>query len=236
MPRPKHRRSHNDPSPYRPGGGPNYDNSPRYGQNYYSNYPGDQGYNWRSEPDLYRTSSSSNYSSYYQPSYEPSHHQRWSSGHLNEQGNSFASSYSPHQRQSPPPFPHRQNHGGSDYRRSFESSSSTPSQASRAGPSMDLQMRTLRVTGFHRDVTKELLKELFVQVGPVRNVVLKPDHAFVEFADEESVAYALAAMSNVYLFGRELQLEPKVLTPGVHKYVDHLNSYLANPDMFLQFT
>ena len=102
-------------------------------------------------------------------------------------------------------------------------------------PSMDLQLRTLKVSGFHKDVTKDLLKELFIQVGPVKNVVLRPDHAFIEFADEESVGYALAAMSNVTLFNVPLNLEPKVASPEVFKYLDHLNSYIANPYLYLQF-
>lgn len=101
---------------------------------------------------------------------------------------------------------------------------------------MDLQLRTLKVTGFHKDVTKDLLRELFMQVGPVKNVVMRPDFAFIEFADEESVGYALAAMSDVSLFNRPLILEPKVQSPETFKYLDHLSSYLANPNMFLCFT
>jgi RNA recognition motif-containing protein len=93
------------------------------------------------------------------------------------------------------------------------------------GPSVDLQARTLRVTNFHHDVTKELLKELFIQVGPVNNIVLRSDHAFVEFNDSDSVAYAFAMLNGTQLFGQEISLEPKLTTPETYKYQTVLQNY-----------
>lgn len=100
------------------------------------------------------------------------------------------------------------------------------------GPSVDLQKRTLRVTNFHQDVTKELMRELFMQVGPVRNVVLRSDHAFIEFEDENSVGYALAAMDGVQLFSKPLYLEPKIQSGEAYKYLENLRLYEQRPELF----
>lgn len=88
------------------------------------------------------------------------------------------------------------------------------------------------MTGFDPKVTKELLKELFIQVGPVRNVVLRPDHAFVEFQDQDSVAYALAAMDGIHMFGRPLRLEPKIHEPDAFRYLEQLKLFERRPDLF----
>lgn len=102
---------------------------------------------------------------------------------------------------------------------------------------MDLQMRTLRVTSANgreldRKVTKDILLELFIQVGPVRNIVLKPSFAFIEFQDVESVAYAIAAMDGVQLFGRTLNLEPKIRSEEVFRYLNNLRLYEQKPELF----
>ena len=99
-------------------------------------------------------------------------------------------------------------------------------------PNADLQSRTLRVTEFHSDVTKELLKELFNQVGPVRNVVLRPDHAFIEFQDTDSVAYALAAMDGVHIFGVPLRMEPKLNDPAAYRFFQQLKLFERQPELF----
>lgn len=98
--------------------------------------------------------------------------------------------------------------------------------------SNDLQSRTLRVTEFHPNVTRDLLRELFMQVGPVRNVVLRPDHAFIEFQDSESVAYALAAMDGVHLFGTPLRMEPKLSDPLAYRFVQQLRLFERQPEIF----
>ena len=75
---------------------------------------------------------------------------------------------------------------------------------------MSLQERTLVVKNFDPDkTTDKLLKELCCQGGPVRKVVVKPDHAFVEYEDVESVGYSRAILNGVQLHGRTLSLEPK---------------------------
>lgn len=55
-----------------------------------------------------------------------------------------------------------------------------------------LEERTLVVRNFDPDLTtKELLEELFSNFGPINNVVLKRDFAFIGYTEPESVAYAL---------------------------------------------
>ena len=88
------------------------------------------------------------------------------------------------------------------------------------------------MTEFHPNVTKELLKELFIQVGPVRNVVLRPDHAFIEFEDSDSVAYALAAMDGVHLFQRPLRMEPKRPDSSAYRYLEQLRLFERQPELF----
>ena len=74
--------------------------------------------------------------------------------------------------------------------------------------------------------------ELFAQVGPVRNVVLRPDHAFIEFQDADSVAYALAAMDGVQMFGTRLHLEPKVSEKSAYRYLEQLRLFEQQPELF----
>lgn len=125
----------------------------------------------------------------------------------------------------------------SDDRVNAQPGSSAQGNNSYSGPPMDLQMRTLRVTAgngwdFDKRVTKEILQELFIQVGPVRNIVLKNSFAFIEFQDTDSVAYALAAMDGVQLFGKTLNLEPKIKSEGVFKYLKNLRLFEERPELF----
>ncbi|CAA3006462.1 RNA-binding 7-like [Olea europaea subsp. europaea] len=92
---------------------------------------------------------------------------------------------------------------------------------------MSLQERTVVVRGFDPDKTTEaLLKELCMQAGPVRKVVLRPDHAFVEYDDIESVGYCKALLGGTVLFGRPLSFEPKLREPIYQKYTKALNDYI----------
>lgn len=92
---------------------------------------------------------------------------------------------------------------------------------------MSLQERTLVVKNFDPEKTTfGLLKELCLQAGPVRNVVMRPDHAFVEFEDVESVGYSKALLDGVFLFGRRLIMEPKLRDPSYRKYSDILHDYI----------
>ena len=106
-----------------------------------------------------------------------------------------------------------------------------------SGPPVDLQMRTLRVNAgngwdFDKRITKDILQELFIQVGPVRNIVLKPSFAFIEFQDADSVSYALAAMDGVQLYGKTLNIEPKIRSDEVFKHVKNLRLFEEHPELF----
>lgn len=90
--------------------------------------------------------------------------------------------------------------------------------------STSLQERTLVVKGYDPDkTTKEILEELFIQGGPVRNIVFRPDHSFVEYEDKESVGYALALFKGLELFKRPLIIEPKLNEPSNFKFLQHLD-------------
>ena len=92
---------------------------------------------------------------------------------------------------------------------------------------MFLQERTIVVRGFDEEkTTNRLLKELFIQAGPVRNIVLKPTHAFVEFEDADSVGYAKALLDGVMLFKRKLTLDPKERNPAYFRYTQCLKDYV----------
>lgn len=92
---------------------------------------------------------------------------------------------------------------------------------------MSLQERTLVVRNFDPDrTTHKLLEELCIQAGPVRKVVIKPDHAFVEYEDVESVGYSKALLDGVNLFGRSLVMEPKTKTAPFFKYTQLLREYI----------
>lgn len=92
---------------------------------------------------------------------------------------------------------------------------------------MSLQERTLVVKNFNpKKVNKTLLEELFLQAGPVKNVVVKPDHAFVEFEDVDSVGYSKALLEGIRMHGKQLILVPKVNTQDSVKYTQLLQNYI----------
>lgn len=92
---------------------------------------------------------------------------------------------------------------------------------------MSLQERTLVVKNFDPDrTTATLLKELCLQAGPVKNVVIKPDHAFVEFEDVDSVGYCKALLEGVVMFGQKLIMEPKLKAPTYFRYTKLLSDYI----------
>ncbi|CAG2182447.1 unnamed protein product, partial [Oppiella nova] len=122
---------------------------------------------------------------------------------------------------------------------------------------MSLEERTLVVRAFDSRVHKDLLRELFVQVcvhfpafpstnafspkaGPVVNVVLRTDFAYIEFEHKASVGYALALLDGVCLYGRQLFLEPRVRDDSAYHFVDAISQFNhvmnSNPDFFRQFT
>lgn len=93
---------------------------------------------------------------------------------------------------------------------------------------MSLQERTLVIKNFDPErTTFKLLKELCLQGGPVRNVVVKSDHAFVEFEDVESVGYSKALFDGIEMFGKKLHMEPKIKTDqSYYKYSQKLLDYV----------
>ncbi|CAG2104548.1 unnamed protein product [Medioppia subpectinata] len=105
---------------------------------------------------------------------------------------------------------------------------------------MSLEERTLVVRGFDDRVTRDLLRELFVQAGPVVNVVLRTDFAFIEFEHKISVAYALALLSDISLYRKPLCIEPKLrYDNSYYQFVDAIKQFnqvmYQNPDFFCQF-
>lgn len=94
---------------------------------------------------------------------------------------------------------------------------------------MSLQERTLVVRNFDPDQTTEkLLRELCLQAGPLRKVVMRPDHAFIEFDHIESVGYAKALLDGVFLFGKPLSMEPKIRLTEHFKYMNALTNYFMH--------
>lgn len=142
---------------------------------------------------------------------------------------------------------HHEGHHGSHHR-------SQESVLNNNGDTATLQERTLKVTNFdlgpsfdsknsnnsqldkdsnNNMITKDLLRELFIQAGPLRNVVLKRDHAFIEFVDKESVSFALGLFHGITLFGRQLILEPKVQCHDSFAFLDQVMLYQENPHLFV---
>jgi RNA recognition motif-containing protein len=85
---------------------------------------------------------------------------------------------------------------------------------------MDDQVhRTLYVGGLAEEVTEELLFELFLQAGPLVNVIIKKTmnqetggnkFAFVIFKHSQSVPYAIQAFQDTRLYGRYLKIRARV--------------------------
>ncbi|VDM29120.1 unnamed protein product, partial [Toxocara canis] len=75
--------------------------------------------------------------------------------------------------------------------------------------------RTCYVTGIHDKVTKPLLEELFIQMGPLEKVVRVHRYALIIFNDEESVPFAVECMDGIRMFGLELSVRPKKGTKQV---------------------
>lgn len=74
---------------------------------------------------------------------------------------------------------------------------------------MSLEERSIRVRNLPPKVTRDHLYELFMQAGPVCNVVYRDDHAFIEFVHKDSVGFALALFEGIALFGQMLDLSAK---------------------------
>lgn len=88
----------------------------------------------------------------------------------------------------------------------------------------DRARKTLYVTGYDRKrTTKDLLRELFTQGGPVVDITMFDTHAYVLFQHEESVPYCLALFNDVEMFGSKLRMSPRFKTENTFAYVDYLS-------------
>lgn len=87
----------------------------------------------------------------------------------------------------------------------------------------DRARRTLYVTGFDsKRASKDLLKELFTQGGPVVDITMFDTHAYVLFQHQESVPYCLALFNNIELHDKKLRLSPKFKTKDTYSYLEYL--------------
>lgn len=92
----------------------------------------------------------------------------------------------------------------------------------------DRAKKTLYVTGFNPKLTKKhLLKELFSQGGPVKDITMFDTHAYVLFQHEESVPYCLALFNEVELFGDKLRLNPRYRSDETFSYMKYLAAVRA---------
>lgn len=96
----------------------------------------------------------------------------------------------------------------------------------------DRRDRTLWCGGLDPKVTEELLRELFVQAGPLEDVKIPKDStgrlknfAFITFTHAESVGYTLALMEGVSLYGRNLRLERRPQATVDDTYIDMMKRH-----------
>lgn len=93
--------------------------------------------------------------------------------------------------------------------------------------------RTLWCGNLDAKVTEDLLRELFVQAGPVEDVKIPKDNtgrprsfAFVTFVHVESVGYTLALMDGITLYGRPVRMQRRPQAAVDNTYVDMMAKYL----------
>lgn len=110
----------------------------------------------------------------------------------------------------------------------------------------DRRDRTLWCGNLDPKVTEELLRELFVQAGPVEDVKIPKDNngrsknfAFVTFVHSESVGYTIALMDGVSLYRRRIRMErrPKAAVDDTYvnmmeRHYQYMNSVRASANMF----
>ncbi|CAG9539941.1 unnamed protein product [Cercopithifilaria johnstoni] len=92
----------------------------------------------------------------------------------------------------------------------------------------DPSERTCYVCSLHENVTEELLKELFSQVGPLDTVILRtssnrdsgPTHryALIVFKHEVSVLFACEMLDRIELFKKQISVRPKQGTQQALQY------------------
>ncbi|KAG9469354.1 speckle targeted PIP5K1A-regulated poly(A) polymerase isoform X1 [Eleutherodactylus coqui] len=73
------------------------------------------------------------------------------------------------------------------------------------------QERSVFVSGFSKDISKEQIKEIFDGISPVKNIVMDKDrglYAIVEFESQDGVCLALS-QTNITLEGHRLKVKPR---------------------------
>lgn len=102
---------------------------------------------------------------------------------------------------------------------------------------IDRRDRTLFCGGLDSKVTEELLRELFVQAGPVEDVKIPKDNtgrtknfAFVTFVHPESVGYTLALMDGISLYGRRIRMERRPHATVDDTYVNMMKRHYEYMD------
>jgi RNA recognition motif-containing protein len=81
--------------------------------------------------------------------------------------------------------------------------------------------RTLYISNLAENVTKDLLEEIFTQVGPVESVSViagATRYAFVQFVDEESVPFSIRTMDGLKLYNMPIVVKPRANTQQDRRY------------------
>ena len=93
--------------------------------------------------------------------------------------------------------------------------------------------RTLYITNLEDRVDKEILEELFTQMGPVESVSIIPGgparYAFVQFVDEESVLFSIKMMDGLFIFGTAITVRPRAGTKQDMLYKQMKNDNQRRP-------
>ncbi|KAH6944022.1 hypothetical protein HPB50_001204 [Hyalomma asiaticum] len=110
----------------------------------------------------------------------------------------------------------------------------------------DRRDRTLWCGNLDPKVTEELLRELFVQAGPVEDVKIPKDSngqsknfAFVTFVHPESVGYTLALMDGISLYRRRIRMQrrPQAAVDDTYvnmmkRHYEYMSSIRASTNIF----
>uniref|UniRef100_A0A914BV80 RRM domain-containing protein n=1 Tax=Acrobeloides nanus TaxID=290746 RepID=A0A914BV80_9BILA len=86
----------------------------------------------------------------------------------------------------------------------------------------EIDEKTVFVRNLDEQVTEDLLKELFIQMGPIQFVHIRSNpnsrFAFVEFQHEESVIFACEMLNGIKLFDKNLTVLPRDRTKNAEAY------------------
>ncbi|KAL3982352.1 RNA recognition motif family protein [Acanthocheilonema viteae] len=98
--------------------------------------------------------------------------------------------------------------------------------------------RTCYVCSLHENVTEELLKELFSQVGPLDTIILRTSnnrdsnsthrYALIVFKHEVSVLFACEMLDRIELFNKKISVRPKQGTQQAQRYRKNIALHNSN--------